>query len=141
MDLDLKTSLRLLGALAVLAGGVLHVKIWNSTYKDIPSGAVAGVWVVKVGFLVQAVVSVVVAGVVVFVRRPIAWLLGILVDLGSVIALILSRQASLFGWKEPDWSSDAKQVLAVECAAVVLLALVMAIDLAKRNAEEDRALL
>ena len=136
-----RTALRLLGALAVLAGGLLHLKIWNSTYKDIPSGSVPGVWVVKTGFPVQVAVSLVVAGLIVFLRRPLAWLAGILVEIGSVGALVLSRQASIFGWKEPDWSGDAKQVLAVELAAVVLLALVMAIDVAGRHAEEERAAL
>jgi len=132
-----RTFLRLLGALAVLAGGLLHVKIWNSDYRGsaLPS-SFPGAWVVKDGFPAQAAVSVVVVVLLLVVRRPIIWVLALLVELGSILALVLSRQASIFGWKEPVWNSNAKEVLVVEVVAVAALIVLFILDI-QRLADED----
>jgi hypothetical protein len=115
-------------AVAVAAGGVLHLCLWNSDYREIPDGAVPGLWVVKVGFPLNAVVSIVVAiavagvalGIIRGFRRPIL-AVALAVQAGSVAALVLSRGPGIFGWTETGYSTDAKGILAAEVLAIVLL--------------------
>jgi len=129
MSSALRLVLRILAAVGVLAGGALHLRIWDEDYREIPDGAVPGLWVVQDGFPVNAGLSLLLAiGVLVFARRPIVWLAALMLQLGSIIALVLSREASIFGWKEPDWSSDAKTVLLVEVATSAVLVLLLALD-------------
>ena len=131
------TFVRLLAALAVLGSGVLHLKIWNSQYKgDLLPSSFPGAWVVKTGFPAQAAVCVALVALLLFVRRPIVWVAALLVQVGSVAALVLSREASIFGWKEPVWNSDAKQVLGVEVVAVLALIVLFILDY-QRIADEN----
>lgn len=133
MNATVRTALRVAGALLVLAGGLLHLRIWGSDYRDIPSDAgLPGLWVVKTGFPVNAALSVVLAiAVVAFARRPIVWLAAFGLELGSIVALVLSRESSIFGWSEPLWSSDAKTVLVVEILAAVALGVLLVADFAR----------
>lgn len=121
------TVLWLVAAVAVLVGGILHLQIWNKDYKDLPS-VVPGGWVVKVGFPVNAAVSVVVAAVLAGVafgalsvlRRyvvPAALVLEVL----SLAALIQSHRGTFLRYQEQEWDSDAKVVLVVEIGATVAL--------------------
>ena len=139
MNANLRTILRLVGALAVLAGGLLHFKVWNDVYKEIPSGQAPGLWVVKIGFPVQAAASVLLAVLMIFVRRPIVWAAAVLLDIGSVLALVLSRKASLFGWKEIGWGGDVRLILISEVAAVVVISVLLAMDFQRVEAENDLA--
>lgn len=119
----------LAAAVGVLAGGLLHLKIWNSDYRTLPGGGVIpGAWVVKVGFPINAAVSVLVAvavgltafGLVAAIRRfviPVA----LAVEVASIAALVASRQSSIFSWTEKGYDTHAKQVLVVELVTVVLL--------------------
>ncbi|MGI8757611.1 MAG: hypothetical protein ACR2MB_17495 [Acidimicrobiales bacterium] len=116
-----------LAALAVLAGGLLHLKIWNSDYRDLPK-EVPGWWVVKVGFPVNAASSVVIAlalalvafGAVVALRRFIVPA-ALALEVGSIAALVQSRRGTIFRWSEKGWTTNAKQVLIVEIVGTVLL--------------------
>ncbi len=137
------TAVAGLSALGVLYGGILHFQIWKSDYKDIPDGAVPGLWVVKKGFPINAAVSVVLAialllfavGVIVRLGK-LAVLGAAAVELGSIIALVLSRKASIFGWKETGWDGDAKKVLVTEIVSVVLLVATLFLDY-HRNAPAE----
>lgn len=115
-----RTALDALTAALVLAAGVIHFLIWRSTYRHIPS-QVPGVWVVKTGFPIDAAVSIVVViAIIVLVRRLPLLLLAVAAFQAVDIAfLVLSREASIFGWKESGWNSDAKQVIVVEILAFV----------------------
>ncbi len=140
------TVLRVMAALLVLTGGALHLQLWLDQYRDVPSD-VPGAFVVNPGFLVSAVVSLVLALAILTLRRPLVlalailtlrrplvWLLALLFELASIATLVLSRQASVFGWEEPDWSADAKRILVVEILAVVALAVLLAVDYARSGA-------
>lgn len=137
MGNDITTGvLRVVGAVLVLVGGVLHYLIWDEDYRSIPDGAVPGLDVVKVGFPVNTVISVLLAvAVLIFARRPIVWLAAALFEAAGIGALVLSREGSLFGWKEPDWSTDAKRVLTVEVLAVIALGLLLAVDFTRSSPE------
>jgi hypothetical protein len=124
------------GAVLVLVGGVLHYLIWDEDYRSIPDDALPGLDVVKIGFPVNTAVSVLLAvAIVVFARRPIVWLAALLFEAASLVALVLSREGSVFGWKEPDWSTDAKRVLTVEVLAIVVLGLLLVVDFARSSGD------
>lgn len=135
------TAWRIVAAVLVLLGGLFHYQIWDSDYREIPDGAVDGLDVVKIGFPVNAAVSVILAVLLVVVaRRPIVWLAALLFELASIVTLVLSREASVLGWKEPDWNADAKKVLLVEALAVVVLALLLIVDFARTRSQADPSL-
>ena len=133
-------GLSIASALGTLAGGLLHLKVWNSDYKDLPDGRIPGLWVVKTGFPINAVISVVVAAAVVAVAfgllaaiRRLAAPAALLVQLGSILALVLSRGSGTFGWSEKGYEGDAKQILAVEVATSVLLVATIAYAIARHR--------
>ena len=119
-------ALLALAAALVAAGGVLHLRDWLSTYRAVP-WEVPGAWVVRVGFLVNAAVSVVVGVGLVAAAILFRRLLGVATaatigfQLASIAAVILSRHGGVFGWVEQGWTTQARQVLAVEIAAVGVL--------------------
>ena len=121
-------GLSIASAVGVLAGGLLHLKVWDSDYRDLPDGRIPGLWVVKTGFPLNAAASVVVAGLVVAVAlgalpaiRRLAAPAALLVELGSIIALVMSRGSGIFDWTEKGYEGDAKQILVVEIVSSVLL--------------------
>ena len=123
-----RTTLALLALAAALvtAGGGLHLHDWLRTYRGVPWD-VPGAWVVRVGFPVNAAVSVAAAvGLVAAALRfrrllVVAISAAIGLQLMSIGALVLSRHGGVLGWVEPGWTTQARQVLAVEIAAVVML--------------------
>lgn len=135
------TILQLLAALGVLAGGLLHLQIWNDSKKDIPA-QVPGVWVVQEGFLLNVAASVVVAGLLVAtafgalaVIRHLVLPAALVVLLGSIAALVLSRGPGIFGWSEKGWDGDAKQVLVVEIVATLLAVAALGLSWARARTE------
>lgn len=133
------------GALFVAAGGLVHLREWVDTYRDVPSAA-PGALVVTLGFPVNAAASLLLAAALVVaavkVRRllPAAIAANLALQLGSLAALVLSRQASIFGWSEPRWTAGAKQTLVVELAALAHLAALggLAVLQRRRPAEGGR---
>ncbi len=132
------TIAQLLAAVAVLAGGLLHLRDWNDEKKDLPS-QIPGVWVVQEGFLLNVAASLVLAALLVAtafgalraVRRfVIPAALGL--QLVSIAALVLSRGSGIFGWQEKGagYQDRAGQVLGVEIVAVVLLVVPFALTYA-----------
>jgi hypothetical protein len=123
------TIAQLLAAVAVAVGGLLHLKDWDESKKDLPS-QIPGVWVVQEGFLVNAAASLVLAALLVatafgaliaFRRFVIPAALAL--EMASIAALLLSRGPGVFGWQEKGagYQDRPGQILAVEIAAVVLL--------------------
>ena len=116
----------------VLAGGAVHLREWLETYRDVPA-AVPGSAVVRVGFLVHAATSVVLAVAIAVVAARARfgrwWVRGVALaaiglQLSSLAALFLSRtDGGFLRWMEEGWSTGATQTLAIEVAAVALLAL------------------
>jgi hypothetical protein len=122
--------LLLLAAVFVAAGGYVHLREWMQVYRDVPSG-VPGAVVVRVGFPLDTLLSIVLSGSIVLaaLRAP-QWVTriataGVLFEAGALLALVVSRTSSLFGWMEPGWSRSAGQTRAVEVGAVLLLSLAL----------------
>jgi hypothetical protein len=125
------TALRvvtLAAAVAVGVGGLLHLRTWDADYRSIPDGAVPGLWVVQTGFPANALASVVVAAALIAVAlgamrslRTGVVIAAIVLQLGSIGALVASRGPGIFGWSETGYGGDAGQILVVEIAATLLL--------------------
>ncbi|MDQ6927498.1 MAG: hypothetical protein M3159_02405 [Actinomycetota bacterium] len=135
------TPLILIAALFVLAGGYVHLREWQDTYRALPA-IVPGRDVVRIGFPINAAVSLVLAlallvTTVRFRRLAPLVLAGAMVfEAASLAAVVISRNASLFGWMESTWTLGANQSVALEIGALVNLALVIAIATVHRRAPQ-----
>lgn len=116
-----------LSALLISVGGALHFRDWARTYRAVP-WEVPGAWVVRVGFPVNAASSILVAVGLVAAATRLRRFRGVTVATAiafqgaSLVALIVSRRGSVFGWTEPGWTTNTRQIAAVEIAALVALA-------------------
>lgn len=126
------TPLLVAAAAFVAAGGYVHLREWAETYRDVPAGT-PGAAVVRIGFPVNGVVSILVAiGLVMLAtgvaKRRVVPLVALAVgfQVASLAALITTRVGSLAGWSEPVWTRGANQTRAVEIGALVCLAAVLA---------------
>jgi hypothetical protein len=119
----------ILSAVLMAGGGALHLRDWLRTYRAVP-WEIPGAWVVRLGFPLNAAASLLlaVALVVVAARRPrhrvVAIAAGGAFQAASLAALVLSRHGGVFGWTEPGWTMEARQILALEIATMVALAAV-----------------
>lgn len=122
-------------ALFTVANAVIHLREWATTYRQLP-GQIPGVWVVKVGFPVQAALALLLAAalVVALLRGhpplSVVAIAGALFAVGSIGALVLTREASLLGWSERSWAGAPTQAVLVEAVALVAL---MAVVLLRRK--------
>ncbi len=137
------TPLVFLAMMFIAAGGVIHLREWLETYRHVPTGA-AGAALVRVGFPLNAVASLLLAGGLGFTvwRRsrytPHAMVAAAVFQLVSLAALIATRTGSLLGWSEPIWTGGAEQTRAVEIGALLLLAAIAAIAGQQRRLERRR---
>ena len=110
---------RLLAAVLLLAGGIVHFNLWSSGYRHIP----------KIGplFLANFVGSIALAVAVIASRRSTIAIAGIAFAAGSLAALVLSRTVGVFGFTETIWTTQAVKTLASEVGVIGALgtALVM----------------
>jgi hypothetical protein len=117
-----------LSALYVAAGGALHLIEWDRIYRRVPSN-VPGAAVVRIGFPINAAVSLVLAGLLVaaifLVRRrgatTVVLAAALAFQVTSLLVLVQTRIGSVFAWMEPAWTNGARQTAAVEGAAIVAL--------------------
>jgi hypothetical protein len=129
----------LLGLVATytLAGGYVHLQQWLDGYSRIPT-AVPGWWVVRVGFLVSAVSSVLVASALLAALRFGALRVPAVVSaamfaVSSLGVLIATRTGSVFGWSEPIWTPGANQARAAELGVLVVGLLALASTAMRRE--------
>lgn len=132
---------RFVAAVLVLLGGILHLQLWNKTYRNLPS-QYPGAWVVKDGFPVNGVLSILLAAALVITASGLLDLaprligfLALLLEAGSIAALALSRSShGIFSWRESGWNTDAKRVIFVELAAVLVLLVDLVLQGARKTA-------
>ena len=110
---------RVLAALFVTLGGIVHLELWRGGYRGISS--------IGPLFLANVVASGVVAALLLLGGgRPTA-IAGMLLSIGSLIGLALTRTVGLFGFMESGWTPAAARAVSAELGAVVSLALVLAL--------------
>lgn len=116
---------RIVAAALVLAGGVVHLQLWNDGYKDFPNENLGR------SFLLNVVGSGVVTVALVVWRHWLAPLAGLALVNGTLIAFGLSRtDRGIFGLSERGWnpSPEAALALVFELAAAVVLIAVLVIE-------------
>jgi len=113
-------SVRIVAALLLLAGGLVHLDLWRGGYEGIP----------YVGplFLANVVLSVAIAIVVAVRVNVVTVAAGVTLALGSLTALVLSRTVGLLGFMESRWTPDALRTIAAELGVIVALALLVVVE-------------
>lgn len=107
---------RIVAAVLVLAGGIVHLQLWNDGYKDIPD--------VGPAFLANVIASFVVAVALVLWPHWAAIVAGLAVVNGTLMAFTLSRtDQGIFDFTERGWqpSPEAALALVFEVAAGIAL--------------------
>ncbi len=122
----------------VVAGGYIHVSEWLAQYRFVPTSA-PGAALVRIGFPVNAALSVVLAVVLVAaaVRLPrlvVPAVVGTMAfQAASLVFVIGSRIGTVLGWSEPAWTMAAEQTRAVEIGALLTLATAVVVHLSARS--------
>ena len=99
-------ALRAVAAALVLAGGVVHLKLWNDGYKDIAD--------VGPAFLGNVIASAAVAVALVVMANWGAIVAGLAVVNGTLLAFALSRtDRGIFGFTERGFQPSPEAVLAL----------------------------
>lgn len=132
--MKLARTLRLVGALGVLVGALVHGYLWNEEYKDIPS--VEGPELFKVGnlFLANLVTGVIIALAIVVLKHrkaDLAVVAGIGWSISALLGFYVSRNGGLFGFEEMLWQPAPEAAISVAAEAVALVALAGALAAAR----------
>jgi hypothetical protein len=128
--------MRLLGALAILGVGAVHLQRYiGADYRAIPT--------IGPLFLLNAIGSAIVGVPLLFGlerrlearKQPVAVATlavgAVLIAIGSLIALFISENGSLFGFTESGYHAAVVAAIAVEAATIVLLGPVAAVAVAR----------
>ncbi len=112
----LPTIVRLVAAAAVLVGGLVHLQLYFSGYRDIPD--------VGRSFVLKGVVSVVIAGALVVRRDVVVRLAAAALAASTLIALAVSRtELGVFGFQERGLEPSPQTIITIIAEVIVLLAI------------------
>jgi len=124
--------LRLVGAVLVLLGGAVHLKLNLDDYGNDD---------ILKAFALNAAASALVAAYLVLRDDIVGPIAGLAVSIGSLGAFAMSRRGDgLLDFREVGWNPSPEAVLtvAIEVAAVVVLALVL-VEIRRSSAAEPMA--
>ncbi len=107
------TALCIVGAVLLVGSAVIHLHLWSTGYRNIPT--------IGPLFLLQGVAGIVLAAVVVVFRSPATSAAGAAFSAGTVVGLLLSVEVGLFGFKDSFGAPYAMLSLVVEVVATVVL--------------------
>ena len=110
----ISASLCLAGGVLLVVSSVIHLHLWSTGYRHLPT--------IGPLFLLQGVVGIVLALAVGVSRRAWAALAGALFAASTIGGLLLSVEVGLFGFQDSLSAPDAILSLVVESAALVVLA-------------------
>jgi hypothetical protein len=108
------TVLSLAGAGLLVVSAVIHLHLWSTGYRHIPT--------IGPLFLMQGIVGIGLALLVAVTRRAWAALIGAGFAASTIGGLLLSVEVGLFGFKDSLSAPDATLSLVVESVAFVVLA-------------------
>jgi hypothetical protein len=99
--------------------GAIHLHLWQTAYRNITIGHLNTL------FLIQTISAFVLAAALIVFRHFLVALAGLALMVGTLTGYLISRYrtAGLFGFHLPITTSDANRAMAVEIAAIVLLAI------------------
>ena len=113
-DNGLTRALMWLGAVLVLVSGIEHLHLWDIAYRHVAT--------IGPLFIVQGIVSILLAVVLAVGRRFFLVLAGMALMVGTIVGFVLALTTGLFGFTLPSISNLAWFTLAVEITAVLVLA-------------------
>lgn len=131
----LRMVVRVVAALAVLGGGLVHLKLYNLGYKNFPNDNLGR------SFLLNVVASVAIAVTLIVWRHWLVTVAALLLVNGTMFAFGLSRTDHFpFGFKEIGFNPTpyAAWALVFEIIAAALLVVLLAWDLAPADDDADR---
>ncbi len=108
------SGLCLAGAVLLVVSAIIHLHLWSTGYRHIPT--------IGPLFVLQGVAGIAIALVVAVTRRAWAALVGAGFAASTIAGLLLSVEVGLFGFKDSLSAPDATLSLVVESAALVVLA-------------------
>ena len=132
----LRMAVRVVAALAVLGGGLIHLKLYNLGYKNFPNDNLGR------SFLLNVVASVAIAVTLIVWRHWLVTVAALLLVNGTMFAFGLSRTDHFpFGFKEIGFNPSpyAAWALVFEIVAAALLVVLLAWDLAPVDDADWRA--
>jgi plastocyanin len=126
--MNIARPLRIIGAIALLIGGLVHLQLYFEGYRSID----------KIGpsFLLNAIASGVVAAALACRREWLVKLAGIGVAAGTIGAFIISRQGEgLFDFREHGLHPSPQAIIAlvVEIVAIIVLVAALLPSIADRD--------
>ncbi len=104
----------LAGAALLVVSAIIHLHLWSTGYRHIPT--------IGPLFVLQGIAGIAIALVVAVTRRVWAALAGAGFAASTIAGLLLSVEVGLFGFKDSLSAPDATLSLVVESAALVVLA-------------------
>jgi hypothetical protein len=107
-------SLSLLAAVLVAGSGAIHFYLWDIAYRHVATFGPL--------FMLQGISAVIVALALIFVRTGYVLVVAAALMLGTLLGFVLVLTTGLFGFKLGFVSGWADLAMAVESAAVVVLA-------------------
>jgi hypothetical protein len=133
-------TMRRLGALAVVAGGAVHLQQYlGADYRAIPT--IGPLFLLNaigsgaIGLALLAPLERVFSGRKLDLVTAALADAGLLIALGSLVALFISESGSLFGFSESGYRTPIVIAIVAEVAALLLLAPVAAISLRRAGSE------
>ena len=100
-------ALRYVAAALILVGGLVHLKLYDDGYKDVPDQNLGR------SFLLNAAASVVIAVALVATRHLLVLLAGLVLVNGTLLAFALSRGPGIFGFTETGWNPSPEAAIAL----------------------------
>jgi hypothetical protein len=99
--------------------GAIHLHLWQTEYRYIKIGHLNTL------FLVQTISAFVLAAALIAIRHFLVALAGLALMAGTLTGYLITRYrtAGLFGFHLPITTSDANRAMAVEIAAIIVLAI------------------
>lgn len=100
-----------------MVGGLIHYQLWQSGYRGIPY--------IGPMFIANMVASAAVALLILFRNDVKVVLAGMILSVGSLVALVLSRTVGLLGFTERAWTVQAVRATTAEFGAIVAFAVIL----------------
>jgi hypothetical protein len=105
----------------LIASGLIHLHLWDIAYRHVKT--------LDVLFLVQVVLTLLVALVLLVTRHLLVVVAAALLMAGTIVGFLLARIVGIFGFHLTFISTEAYIVLVVEAVAIVMLGITARLQL------------
>ena len=145
--ITMRDLLRYMGVLLLFGVGIVHLyEYYADDYRDVPTIGILFLLNFVGGILLGLLLAAPLGSLPVVRSVPVAGrtahalvaLVGIAYSAATIIALMISETGTLFGYQERSYRSAIMAALAVESAAVVVLAAFLALEARHIRAQPSR---